>query len=98
MSAPRYVRTAEQRMFVASRPENPTDLPCPKCGQRMIHGLLFVNERQEHMNTWYICAFWASGKPLGTGRCGWTGFFVPGWDEVDRDDQVDRRRRSALRR
>lgn len=59
------------------------DLPCPRCGEKRILGYRLDNENGEHMHTHYVCTFWASGPD---GRCGWSGWFVPGWNDEENED------------
>lgn len=49
--------------------------PCPECGHPWVIGMLLTTAEGAHQHTWYVCTYWASG-PL-TGRCGWTGYFIP---------------------
>ena len=58
-------------------------LPCPDCGQYRVRGFTLHNERDEHMHTHYVCTFY----PAGTRKaCGWHGWFVPGWDKYEEND------------
>ena len=55
-------------------------VPCPRCYQLSVMGYRLDNEHGGHMHTHYVCTFWAAGTRQ---RCGWSGWFVPGWDKEE---------------
>lgn len=72
--------------------------PCPDCGLNNIVGISLILEGYGHNHTKYFCRSWVKFPiipkvmmgDIETGRpCGWTGWFVPGWDDditVDHED------------
>lgn len=64
-------------------------LRCPTCGNLTLIGYLLVNERDEHQHTHYVCTYWVSSKGMRTSfRCGWSGYAVPGWNDVPAETEA----------
>lgn len=67
------------------------DYPCPRCGNRLLVGLLYRADDGYHMNTYYKCMYWprgdvSGGSYQGRERCGWEGWRVPKSEDPDEEE------------